>query len=222
MLVVAWFAAMARFCDAELMRTTTSAIAGHFLEIAVYRDVPAQTLACLWRLCRLAFTVGRLLLPAALLLLPGAAVLTWCLQSGYGQRPLQVGEAALLSVKASDISRISLRLPAEVTSDSEPVEVPERGRIYWRIRASQPGVFPLVVSLDGRELSKTLVVGSGPSLLRPARTEGGMPLGEANLPAGSWAQEIRVNYPSAPHWWLLWLAVLAGCGALVAPLAQRR
>ncbi|MCA9792288.1 MAG: hypothetical protein KC910_10855 [Candidatus Eremiobacteraeota bacterium] len=164
-------------------------VVGHLLEIGLYRDLPRQILACLADLLRASLVWGRQLLRPGLAFLVPLAWVTLPLYGYWHARPLEVGESVL--VRGSQ-----LEVPEGVTIEAGPVTLDSQR--VWRLKASRPGDFALLVG--GQQV--TLRVGQG------------------------WVWSSRLGYPPRQLWlgdrslpWWLALLVWAGLFTLALSLA---
>ena len=218
----------------QRIREVKSQIIAHLLEVWLYRDemrvvVRAQVAVVRDNLKYL----GYALVPLACMIVPMAALLVQA-DLRYGHRALAVGERAIVAVKLRpglSLSDVSLTAPLGIEVETPAVRMPTEGEMDWRVRATAGGSHELRLTIDGAEVTKTLVVGEQLTRLSGARVEGGVQHflnpGEAALPAGGPAEWIKVTYPAAElnvlgrrlHWVWAWLALSMIFGyALKGPL----
>lgn len=196
----------------------------HLLEMRLYRD----DLGLLFRaqgrlLADNARYVGHMLRPALFLALP-MVVLYAHFDAVYGRRPLQVGEAALLTVYTG-IEGVDLSLAAadgfEVESVS--VTVPASRQVVWRIRATDAVTGSLTLETPQGPVKKSAAAGQGPLYISASKTSSWwerllLAPGERGY-ASTAVSSIGIDYPSREigigswetHWviWFLGISILS-------------
>ncbi len=150
--------------------TAKKRMQAYLLEMRLYRDEPSVVLRAQGRLLlHNGRYVGHMLRPALFLGLP-MIVLYAHLDAVYGQRPMRVGEVALLTVEtALPAERLNVRDTATVALDSVSVEQAEESVAVWRLRAVRDGTDALVLETPGGEIEKAAAVGSSGSYLSAVR-----------------------------------------------------
>ena len=149
------------------IRKITRAIAARLYELRLFADEPALVVRAQWNLIRLsgAYLV-RMLLPALIV-----AVLTLLifprLDDFYGYRPLDIGQAAIITLDSEGASIPILRAPPEIAVETPPVRA---GReISWRIRPLRPIAGAIEFVFPTEIVRKTVSAGPGPRYLSERR-----------------------------------------------------
>jgi hypothetical protein len=163
----------------EGIRRAKDRIKAHLLEIRLYKDDFGQTFRSQGQLLA---ANGRYFLHAVkpMLVMFGPVFLILVqLNLWFGAAPLGPGKSAIVKVKLAPgqsalAAAAALSAPAGIAVETPPLRIEEDREIDWRVRADSPGRYLLNVSLDGREITKSLVAG-GPALSKvPARRGRGL------------------------------------------------
>jgi hypothetical protein len=187
---------------------------------------------------RLLLGAGRLfvlaLAPIAVMLVPVTLILGQ-LSLWYEQRPLQIGEDAVVTVSLngepeSPLPDVRLEPTTSVETAVGPVRVQSKREVCWNITARENGYHRLVFRVGEEMVEKDLAVGNGfmrVSARRPARMLSEdlvMYPGEEPLPPDSAIRSIEIGYPprsswtSGTFWWMVyWFGV-----SFIAALCFRR
>jgi hypothetical protein len=186
---------------------------------------------------RLLVGAGRLfllaLVPMTVMLVPVTLILGQ-LSLWYQQRPLAVGEEAVVTVAlngdpAASMPRVTLEPTDALTPVLGPVRVTSKREVCWNIKARTSGHHQLIFDVDGRTVGKDLTIGDGfmrVSARRPAWDWSDALLYPAERPFSSESpvRSIEISYPARASWtsgtdiWLIyWFAV-----SLVAAFCFRR
>jgi len=175
-------------------------LVGRLLEAAIYQNSLRTLLAVQGALVVANLRYLVLALPAlAALALPLLVVLPQ-LDARFGRRPLEVGEATLVSMTARE-DGYTLAADPGLTVESGPLRDPERGEMVWRIRAVKPGRHDLNLRGAGEELTLPVSVSEGglPALAAARHRSGisqllhdpaGMP-----LPSDSAVERFAIHIP---------------------------
>lgn len=225
--------AFARFSDQAKIRATRREVKAWLYEMRLFVDEPAVLLRAQKRLfvSNLRY-LGLMLRPLGLISLPMFLLMT-ALDGVYGYRPLNEGEAALLTVyvlPSVDLRAVQPAIEASpgLAVETPVVRIPVEHRFCWRIRPSRAGSGTCRVLLDGFVYDKSVRAGAGFTWLSRQRVRSLLALilhpTEKRLPSGA-VERIEVAYPAAGvtvfgitlHW-MVWF-VLA---ALVAAVPLRR
>lgn len=105
------------------------------------------------------------LLPTAIMALPVTLILGQ-LSLWYQQRPLQVGEEAVVTMKLNgdadaSFPRVTL-LPTEAAETTVgPVRVFSKREVYWNVKARENGYHRLAFQVDDQTVNKNFAVGDG-------------------------------------------------------------
>lgn len=164
--------------------------------------------------------LGLNLVPMVFMMAPFVLVIAQ-LQFHYGYEGLEVDELVLLQVTLAEGSTadIELDLPDDVRLDAPRVAMPALPGVAWRLVPEAAGSYELGIRVDGRRLTKTLVVDArvtrrSPSRLAPGFLNQLLYPAEAPLPADSAAVAIELHYPERElsllgfslHW-LIWFFI---------------
>jgi hypothetical protein len=123
-----------------------------------------------------------------------AVLISMQLDALFGNRPLQPGEAAVVTLQAEPGAVLEATVTASggIAVDSPPVRIPELHQICWRIRAKADADGLLRLDFGNQRIERRVRAGRGLRYVR--RTEGA----------------VTVDYPSRAilkvHW-LVWFAV---------------
>ena len=147
----------------------------------------------------------------------------------YGMRPLKVGETTVVTAKIGEeealMGPIELTSEAGVDVETKAVRSPKRQIVSWRVKANEPGVADLKLTVGEQELTKTVTVGTELTRVSKRRAYKAAdallyPI-EPRLEKGPVAW-IDVRYPATdtpflgvPMHWLIWLFIISVVGALV-------
>jgi hypothetical protein len=163
------------------------------------------------------------LVPTAVMVLPAILCLGQ-LSLWYQQRPLRVGEEAVVTMKLNGdadalFHQVSLRPTNAVETSIGPVHVLSKQEICWKIKARESGYHHLVFQVGDQTIDKELAVGDGfmrVSVQRPgwvAQDALENPL-EQPFRRDSPVQGIEIDYPARSSWtsgtdwwWKYWFAV---------------
>lgn len=205
----------------QRIRETKNGIKAHLLELWLFRDDPRIMISAQWQLLRLNGRYMKLALqPMIVMIVPMALILIF-LEGWFGYRPLQPGEAVIVSVQVSDgeiglLERASLRASNGVVVETPPLRIPLTKEVDWRIQANGPGIHKVSVDLSGRHLEKQVVVTQGLARVSSSRlsSEFWQTLlypSEPPIPKQLGIQRIDIHYPARSikifHWETHWLVV---------------
>jgi len=163
------------------------------------------------------------LVPSAIMALPVTLVLGQ-LSLWYQQRPLRVGEEAVVTMKLNGDSGAGFpEATLEPTDSAEttvgPVRVLSKREVCWNVKARESGYHRLAFQVGGQTIDKELAVGDGfmrVSARRPAWvwSEALMYPREEPFPPDSSVRSIDIAYPARASWtsgtdrWVIyWFAV---------------
>lgn len=202
---------------------TKNKIKAHILEVRLFKDdLPAQMAAqrrILWtNLKYMRYAMA----PMLVMLIPVVVILIQ-LDVRYARRPLMPGEGTILKVEleeGTDIATLRFEPPAGVATDMEPVRIPERNEVSWRLTAEAPGSHDLTFTSGGEKAVKKLEVGDRlTKLAEERRRENALSVwenpAEAPLSGGSPFRSIAIEYPDRDlrlwgfgmHWLLVFFIV---------------
>ena len=196
----------------------------YLLEMRLYRDDPGLVFRAQGRLlANNARYLGHMLRPALFLALP-MVVLFAHFDAVYGRRPLQVGEAALLTAYTEiDGADLSLAASAGFVVESVPVTVPASRQVVWRIRANNEATGNLTLETPNGAVSKAVAAGRSAVYVSASKSSSWwerllLAPGERGYAAAA-VRSIGIDYPSREigiggwetHWviWFLGISILS-------------
>jgi hypothetical protein len=204
-------------------------INANLLTLKLFRESARVTIQAQGRLLAGA---GRLfalaLFPVAVMVLP-MVLLLGQLSLWYQQRPLRVGEEAVVTVAlrgdgGAPFPELSLRPTGAVETIVGPVRAFSKREVCWTLAPRERGYQRLTFQVGGQAAEKELAVGDGFMRVSARRPAWLMYPWEEPLEAGSPVRSIEVLYPernswtSGTDWWVFyWFAV-----SLVGFFAFRR
>lgn len=215
----------------QRIRETKNGIKAHLLELWLFRDDPRIMISAQWQLLRLNGRYMKLALKPMIVMIVPMALILISLEGWFGYRPLQPGEAVIVSVQVSDgeiglLERASLRASNGVMVETPPLRIPLTKEVDWRIQANGPGIHKVSVDLSGlptaqaaqagRHLEKQVVVTQGLARVSSSRlsSEFWQTLlypSEPPIPKQLGIQRIDIHYPARSikifHWETHWLVV---------------
>lgn len=202
----------------------------HLLALWLFQDQLSVVFRTQGRMLRAALVYLRhSLRPLAILLLPLVLLLVQ-LEMRYGREPIRPGASFLLTAALSDpsvLGRVSLEFPDGLTRTAPTLRSPDAAEVVWRLTATRPGNFSLMVRVGEQAFPKEVVVGGELARLSPRRVRANwldelLEPGEPALPADGPLQSIEVNYParavavgSLQMHWLIPFLVLSLLAALL-------
>ncbi|MFH1279177.1 MAG: hypothetical protein ABIK65_12455 [Candidatus Eisenbacteria bacterium] len=201
---------------------TKNKIKAYILEVRLFKDdLPAQ-MAAQRRILWTNFKYIRYATAPMLVMLIPVLVILIQLDVRYARRPLLPGEDTILKVemeKGTDISSLRFEPPAGIVSDMEPVRIPERNQVTWRLEAEASGAHDLIFTSGGEAVTKRLEVGDYLTKLADERKHSNAfgvweNPAEPPLPKGSAFRSIVIEYPDRDlriwgfgmHWLLVFFA----------------
>ena len=138
----------------------------------------------------------------------------------FQQRPLNIGEEALVTVQMNNnmkdaLSEVALQPETSVDTVMGPVVISSKNQVLWKLKAKEPGYRTLTFDVDSEKFTKELAIGNGFMRTSPLRP-GYHPLdiieypAESPLPTDSVVESISVEYPdrdgrlSGTDWWVIY------------------
>ncbi len=226
---IAMLWAFRRCSDQAAIRVAKRKVHAHLLAFRLYADEPSQIFRSqgqlvVWNLRYLAL----MLRPTAITVIP-LALLLFHLDAVYGRRPLQAGEAAIVTAQFAGAFDAPMSLVGHgIAVETPPLRLPAERQVCWRVRATGAASGAVTLNLPGASTHKLVQSGTGLGYLSERRVAS-LPAwllypGEARLPDASLAS-IAVDYPSARipifgfgvHW-LVWFCIVS----FLAMLAFRK
>jgi hypothetical protein len=182
---------------------------------------------------RLVLGAGRLflgaLVPIVIMILPVTLILGQ-LSLWYQQRPLAVGEEAVVTVKlngevGAPLPEVSLRDEDGVETVVGPVRVFSQREVCWNLRGAASGYHRLVFQVGEQTVEKEMAIGDGfmrVSARRPERAWLDVLAYPAEQPFGldSPVRSIAIDYPSRSSWtsgtdvWVVYWFIVSMIAAL--------
>ncbi len=146
--------------------------------------------------------LGLNIVPMLVMFVPIMSMLVQ-LEARYAFDPMPVGQEELLELQLDPdhcdvpVTAVRLELPEGVSEVAPPVRTPD-GRVYWRLKAEQPGDHVLAIHVGDTVVEKGLAVGGGPRkvpIMRTKKLDALLYPGEAGLPGDSPVYDLRIRYP---------------------------
>lgn len=198
--------------DQARIAAVKRSIRAALFEIRLFNDDLRAILRAQGEILRHNLTYLRLSLVPMLWVLVPLALLMAHLQVYYGYEGVEPGRTALVKVLLDDswrsapgrepagVPALTLEAPPGIRVDTPRVWIPSLNEAAWRISAEQPGVYELIVRVQGEPFAKALRVSNALAPRSPVRPGEGLidqllhPM-EPPLPAGSFLRSIEVTYP---------------------------
>jgi len=210
---VAWI--FGNTADHNALRGTRKRIYAHLLEFRLFADEPRLILRAQGALIAENARLMRLLfIPALISAIPLAWILLQ-LETVYGYRPLEIGQAAMVTaqmgrgIEPSDLNTV-LQTPIGISVETPPVRDFADRQISWRIRATQPATGFMRLVTGAGDVEKKLSAGDRSIFLVPRRSRSFASFlihpEEPSLKSKS-VEWIEVSYPRTESWILLFLIV---------------
>jgi hypothetical protein len=210
-------------------------ITANLLALKLYKESARVTLAAQGRLL---VGAGRLLVlalaPTAAMAVP-VTLTFYQLSLWYQQRPLRVGEEAIVTLRLdgdpnASFPEVSLRPTDAVETTVGPVRVFSKREVCWNVKARENGYHRLTFQVGGQAVDKDLAVGDGFMRVSALRPEAVVSKALVEYPAerpfgpDSPVRSIAIDYPARSswvsgtnHWMIFWFAV-----SFVAAFSFRR
>lgn len=209
--------------DQARIRVAKRKIRAHLLSFRLFADEPAmifkaQGQLLVWNLRYLAL----MLRPTVVTIVP-LALLLFHLDAVYGRRPLNPGEAAIVTARLSaglDLSTLDPTLEGRgIAVETPALRFPGEQRVRWRVRASRNESGTVRFSLSDISAEKSVQAGPAAGYLSQRRVASLLQWlcypGETRLPDAK-LHSIEVEYPSTEisvfghgvHW-LIWFCLVS-------------
>lgn len=196
------------------------AIKAELLAVKLYKDDLRVMFAAQGRLMLATLRLqGYMIVPLLIMLLPMLMLLSQ-MATRYQQRPLRIGERAIVRVDGDDRDAI-------LSSDGVDVEIGpigEKGDLVWRIRATRVGEHRLNLCSGNVDLTKSLTVGDAGeavSVTKPGSGWTARLLHPREAAMDGNVAAITVEYPElkswlyGSDWWVLTFFVVSMVTAIV-------
>lgn len=139
--------------------------------------------------------------PVLVLLIPVLLILVQ-LNLFFSNRPLQVGEQSILTLRLSSGSVMETPielLPSEAwVVETAPVRVPVKQEVSWRIRAAKEGEHLIQLKVGSELIEKSITIGNRWAAVSPIRTSDSVDLflysGEEALSSESGLASVSLEY----------------------------
>jgi uncharacterized membrane protein (DUF106 family) len=203
-------------------------IMAYILEVRLLKDDLGLQLAAQRKILGANLRYMRYALAPMIIMLVPVLVILVQLDVRYAKRPLRAGETTLLRVeveKGTDLSSVRLDLPPGVSAETEPLRIPDRSEVDWRLKAERDGAHELALTVGSERAVKRLDVGERLTKLaekryRPGPLDVWMHPAEGPLPGGSAVRSIEVAYPErdlrlwgiGAHWLVVFFVVSVAFG----------
>jgi hypothetical protein len=209
-------------------------INANLLALKLFKDNVRLTIGAQGRLVLGAARLLVLALVPMLVMLVPVTLLLGQLSLWYRQRPLRVGEEAVVTVALNGdagavFPSVMLSAPGEVETLMGPVRIFSKREVCWNIKAQGSGYHRLTVQVAAEAAEKELAVGDGfmrVSARRPAWVWSDTVMYPAESPCSpnSAIRSIQIAYPErlgrasgTNHWVIFWFVI-----SLVAAFCFRR
>ena len=186
----------------------------YILEMRIYQDNIVLIHKALFKALGTNLTYLRVSLVPILVMVAVVFVVFVQLDERYGRRHLDSADRALLAVSLKDgldpmTAQFQLRADDGLIVDSPPVRSSAQGKIYWRIRASEPGTHRLHVNVYDKTYSFPVRAELSNGPIGHVRSNGSVfsPLLYPSLPRlakNSPVKAVELHYPTADYPLLLW------------------
>lgn len=196
------------------IKETREKFKAYILEMRIYQDDIILIHKALFKALGTNLTYLRVSLVPILAMLAVVFVIFVQLDERYGRRSLEPADRALLTVQLKDgldPMKASFELKADdgLVVDSPPVRSTAQSRIYWRLRANEPGIHQLGLAVYDKKYRFPVYaeVSNGP--IGHVRTDGSVfsPLLYPSLPRipkDCPVKSVELRYPPADYPLLLW------------------
>ncbi|ANM29805.1 hypothetical protein ABI59_09775 [Acidobacteria bacterium Mor1] len=220
-----------RISNQDKIKDIKDRIRGNIIAIRIYQDDIGLLFKLQWRILVGTLNYLRYSLPVFLFVIPPLIVIAAQMFLHFEHRPFQPGETTLVDVElqqGTDLSTVSLEVPAGVTIETPAVRIPSRSAVSWRVRVDEPGEHMLAVKAGGDQVDKQLVAGGSWASINVKRCQTCVSdtflfnPGEPPIEAGNRIQMVEVKHPSFSnewmgidwHWLILFLvfSLVAGFG----------
>jgi hypothetical protein len=201
-------------------------IKAHLLELWLFKDSMSLTLKAQGKIIRYNLKyIGYALKPFLVMIIPIILILIQ-LSLWFEYKALEPGQKTILVVKLKEGQNLlNIDIAVEPSSgfdiETPPIRIEEEGEINWRLHAKEKGIHDLTLIIDGRRITKELVINQkalsriSPSKVRRNFIDELINPKEAPLPGNLPIKKIEVKYPSKSMnifgwnlpWWLVYFAL---------------
>jgi len=220
-IIILWI--FGRISNQDAIRKIRDRIRGNLLAIRFFQDDVGVLLRLQGAIAADSLRYfGHSLIPMVVLL-PPMLVLMIHLNTRFNERPLAVGETAVVKVHVQDASSlrqdISLDVPPGLTLETPPVRIPSEQEAAWRLRADEAGDYSIRVRLGDEVVEKSISVDGVWKRISPYRTSNAVGAifypGESVLDSSGPVQSVSIDYPELAikvlgfriHWIVIFLVL---------------
>lgn len=220
-IIILWI--FGKISNQDAIRTIRNRIRGNLLAIRFFQDDVGVLLRLQGAIAADSLRYFGYSLIPMMVILPPMVVLMIHLNTRFNDRPLAVGETAVIKAHVQDASLlrqdISLEVPAGLALETPPVRIPSEREAAWRLRADKTGDYLIHVRLGDKTVEKTISVDEKWKRTSPYRTASAVVAvfypGESVLDSSSPIQSISVDYPELAigvlgfriHWIVIFLVL---------------
>ena len=193
-----------RTSDQARIHEVRDRIRGNLIGVRLFQRDVGVVLRLQRRIFGDTFRFMRLAVIPMLIMLPPVLLIMTQLNLRFAVRPLDPGEAAVVTAVVRDAAAldraIALEAPEGVTVETPPVKIRATREIAWRVRVDQPGAHALRVGVGDETIDKEIAGGAGWGPV-PQRRTGRGPLdtllypGEPPIPPGHTIEAVEIAYP---------------------------
>lgn len=197
-------------------------IRGNLLGVRLFQHNVRAVIQLQGKIFRDTLTYMKYSLLPMLVLVPPVLLILAQTNLFFDRSPLLVGQSTLLKITARDASTLDewrLQTPSQIEVETNPVRIPSKREIVWRIRPEEPGEYELQVHSDFGSESFAVVAGSQwgqvPTVKTASPIIGILYPGESLLPDAGALESIEILYDPLSidpggielHWLIIFLIV---------------
>lgn len=192
-----------RVSNQEGIRRVKDHIKAHLLELRLYKDSAGLSLIAMKDIfLSNGKYLGLALRPMLILMIPVIIIIIQ-LAARYEYRPLSVGESTLVRATVAvdiPIQDVRIEAPEGIKVETSPLRIPDKDKIFWRIRAVEPGEWEIGFHLQDRNVSKKIFIDAEHTVLASRRLKASslsafLYPSESTLSGDSFVKEISIQYP---------------------------
>jgi hypothetical protein len=215
------------------LRRVKGLIVASIIEIWLFKDRPSLMFGAAGRILRHNLNYLRYSLVAVVFVIVPVVLIMVQLGVRYSHRPLHPSEEAIVVAKLDGVavagSDVALVVPDGLEVVTPALRLEDEGEINWKIRASKPGSYDLILKGSGFEAAKQVVVVNNSFMkLAPIRAKAAswdffLYPAEKPLSGDSPVKSIQLTYPPSslgglylfPVWlWIFFVVSIAAGFAL--------
>jgi hypothetical protein len=200
--------------------------------LKLFKDATPVVLAAQAAMMRGALRLFVLAIVPMLVMVVPVILLLGQLSLWYQQRPLHVGEEAVIALKlggnpGDPMPAVAIGATPAAEVIIGPVRVPSKREVVWLVKAREPGSYRLSFRAGGQAVSKELAVGNGFMRVSPRRpgwdwSDVLLNPAEPAFPPSSPVRWIEVAYPDRTSWtsgtdsWVIYWFIMSMVAAFCA------